>query len=103
MSEQFLYRFTPGARPELATNPDAWTAEDEQIADAHVAYLRAGAERGTVVMAGRSQDGIGPAIVILEVANRDEAEAFMNGDPFVADGLFGADLHPFRVAIAREG
>ena len=102
MPEQFLYHFLPGDRPELATDPDAWTEADERTAAAHFAHLERGAAEGTVVLAGRSQDGIGPAIVILEAASEDEARRFMEADPFVAGGLFGASLHPFRVALARE-
>lgn len=102
MSEQYLYRFGPGERPELATDPDAWTPSDERVFEAHFAYLTAGAEAGTVVMAGRSQDGVGPAIVILEVESQADAEAFIAGDPFVTNGLFTASLHPFRIAIDRQ-
>ncbi len=99
--QQFLYRFLPGDRPELATNPEVWTDDDRRIGSEHFAYLEAGAARGVVVMAGRSQDGIGPAIVILETATESEARRFMEHDPFVANGLFGAALHPFRVALQR--
>lgn len=100
---QFLYQFMPGPRPELATDPDAWTEEDEAIAADHFGYLQRATAEGTVVMAGRSQDGIGPAIVIIETADEEAARAFMNADPFVSSGLFGAELHPFRVALSREG
>jgi hypothetical protein len=54
------------------------------------------------LLAGRSQDGLGPAIVILETASEQEARAFMENDPFVASGLFGADLHPFRIALGSH-
>ena len=96
---QFLYTFTPGPRPELATHPEAWTTEDEAIAANHFAYLEAAATNGTVLLAGRSQDGIGPAIVILAAADESEARSFMENDPFVSSGLFGASLHPFRIAL----
>jgi len=96
---QFLYQFTPGPRPELTTDPDAWTAEDETIATAHFAYLEAATNAGTVLLAGRSQDGLGPAVVILQAAGEPEAKAFMENDPFVVSGLFGADLHPFHIAL----
>jgi len=99
---QFLYTFTPGRRPELTTDPDAWTDEDEAVAAAHFAYLEAATDAGTVLLAGRSQDGLGPAIVILEATAEQEARAFMEKDPFVVSGLFGADLHPFRIALERS-
>ncbi len=99
---QFMYVFTSGSRPELATDPEAWTESDEAIAEDHFSYLRRATEEGVVILAGRSQDGIGPAIVILEVASQAEAHQFMEQDPFVASGLFGADLHEFRVALQRS-
>lgn len=102
MSEQFLYRFVPGERPELADGPAAWTGEDRAVAARHVEYLEAGAAAGTVILAGRSQDWLGPAVVILEAEDEAEARRFMEGDPFVARGLFGAELHPFRVAVRRS-
>lgn len=102
MSEQFLYRFLPGDRPELSDGPDAWTDADQEVAARHVAHLRRGAADGIVVLAGRSQDWVGPAIVILEAEDESVARAFMESDPFVTSGLFRADLHPFRVAISRE-
>ncbi len=99
---QFIYVFTSGPRPELATEPEAWTESDEAIAEDHFSYLRQATEDGAVILAGRSQDGIGPAIVILEAASEAEARRFMEQDPFVASGLFGADLHEFRVALQRS-
>ena len=98
---QWLYMFLPGDRPELATDPEAWTEEDEQIAGRHFAHLQQALADGVLVMAGRSQDGIGPAIVVFEAADRDKATAFMNADPFVSSGLFGASLHPYRAALMR--
>lgn len=102
MTEQFLYRFTPGSRPELGESLDAWTDADKQIGEEHLAHLERGVADGIVVLAGRSQDWVGPAIVILEADSEAQARAFMEADPFVANGLFGAELHPFRIALERE-
>jgi len=99
---EWIYHFTPGDRPDLARNPAMWTEHDEQVASEHVAYISKAADDGTVILAGRAQDGIGPAVVILEMATVEEAEAFMRADPFVREGLFGADLHPFRAAFMRD-
>jgi uncharacterized protein YciI len=98
----FLYQFDP-VRPELVTNPDAWTEEDDRIAEAHFAYLKNATEDGIVLLAGRSLDGVGPAIVIIEAKSEDEARRFMENDPFVAGGLMRARLHPFRPALVRKG
>jgi uncharacterized protein YciI len=97
---QFIYLFE-AVRPELVTDPGAWTVEEQRIAGEHVRYLKGAAEEGTVLLAGRSLDGQGPAFVILEASSEDEARAFMEKDPFVAHGLMRATLHPFRVAFQR--
>lgn len=102
MTSEFIYHFTPGPRPELATDPEAWTEADEEVAAAHYQRLRSAAEEGRVILAGRSQDGIGPAIVIFRADTEVEARSFMEGDPFVAEGLFGASLHPFRAALVES-
>lgn len=98
---QFIYTFEP-TRPELVTDPGAWTEDEIATARAHFAYLQQGSEEGTVILAGRSQDGVGPAIVILEAASEAEARNFMQNDPFVASGLMRASLHPYRVALMRR-
>lgn len=96
----FVYVFDP-VRPEMVTNPDAWIDEEIRIAEAHFAYLQAATRAGTVILAGRSLDGIGPAVVILEAESENEARRFMENDPFVAGGLMRARLHPFRAALIR--
>ncbi len=99
--KQFIYVFDP-VRPELVTDPDAWTEEDTHIAHDHFAYLRKATEEGIVILAGRSIDGEGPAVVILETVTKTEARQFMENDPFVAGGLMRASLHPFRAALVRS-
>ena len=99
--KQFLYQFDP-VRPEMVTDPDAWTDEDNRIGAEHFAYLKRATELGIVVLAGRSLDGVGPAVVIFEALSEEEARSFMNSDPFVAGGLMRASLHPFRAALVRK-
>jgi len=98
---QFIYHFEP-IRPELVTDPDAWTEEDNRISEAHFAYLKKATQEGIVLLAGRSQDGVGPAIVIFEAETEEAASSFMENDPFVAGGLMRASLHPFRAALVRK-
>ena len=101
-SLQFLCQFHPGVRPELATDPSAWTEADDRISTAHYERLRQATEAGRVILAGRSQDGIGPAIVIFRAEPEDDARRFMEEDPFVSSGLFRASLHPFRAALVEQ-
>lgn len=98
---EFIYQFLPGDRPELATDLSAWTEADEQASRAHYERLQAAAGEGRVILAGRSQDGIGPAIVIFRAESEEDARRFMEEDPFVAQGLFHASLHPFRAALVE--
>jgi uncharacterized protein YciI len=100
--EQFIYIFE-AVRPELITNPDAWTEEDTRIAGEHFAYLKKATEEGIVILAGRSLDETGPAVVIFEADSEDQAQSFMQADPFVAGGLMHASLHRFRAALVRKG
>jgi uncharacterized protein YciI len=101
INKQFIYVFDP-VRPELVTDPDAWTDDDNRIAEAHWNHLVRATEEGIVILAGRSLDGIGPAVVIFEAASSDAAQRFMESDPFVKGGLMRATLHPFRAALVRH-
>ena len=98
---QFPYQFDPGHRPELATNTDAWTDEDNHVAGEHYERLRQATGDGTVLLARLSTDGRGPAVVILEAASEAAARHFMEHDPFVRNSLFTATLHPFRASLVR--
>lgn len=98
---QYIYHFDP-VRPELVTNPGAWTEAEVRNCQAHFAYLQKATREGGVLLAGRSLDVIGQAVVIIEVESEDAACEFMKNDPFVASGLMRASLHPFRAALVRE-
>ena len=100
--QQYLYQFE-AIRPELITNPEAWTEEDLKIVKAHFKYLQQATDDGIVILAGRSTDGRGPAIVILDLMSEESAREFMGKDPFVKYGLMKASLHPFRAALVRKG
>jgi uncharacterized protein YciI len=100
--QHYLYHFLPGERADLASNPDAWTEADNQIAADHFDRLKQALEEGILIFAGRSLDGIGPAVVVFKAADIEEARTFMQEDPFVKYGLFRAEIHPFRAALVRE-
>jgi uncharacterized protein YciI len=97
---QYIYQFE-AVRPEMLTDPDAWTEEDNRIAASHFEYLKNATTEGIVLLAGRSLDVEGPALVIFEAATYEEAIHFMENDPFVSHGLMRAELHPFRAALVR--
>ena len=97
---QWLYRIVP-SRPEMVA--DATDDEQRIVAD-HFAYLVDLRDRGILILAGRTQEGEGTfGVTIFEADDETAARAVMHADPAVAAGVFLATLHPYRVAVARDG
>lgn len=63
----------------------------ERVRPAHIAYLEANLDR--LIAAGAKLDDAGVtatgSIYILATDSREEAEAFVAGDPFVTEGVLG--------------
>lgn len=70
----------------------------------HLAYLQSEAKK--IVSGGALLDADGKprgSLLILDVADRAEAEAFAAGDPYAKAGLFeSAVIRPFR-QVYRDG
>ncbi len=98
---QFIYNMTP-VRPEMVDRPELWTEADNKRAEDHFAYLTKATEEGRLILAGRSLDVKGPAIVIFEADDEVAARVFMEGDPFVSQGFVTAEVYPFRVALQQK-
>lgn len=98
---QWMYVFGPGDRPELRTDPRAWTETDNAVGASHFERLRSGAVEGKVILAGLPLDPDGPAVVIFEADSEADAREFMETDPFVSEGLFTATLYPFVASLVR--
>ncbi|HWI32388.1 MAG TPA: YciI family protein [Microbacterium sp.] len=97
---QWLYRIVP-TRPEMVADP---TADEQRIVSAHFRYLVDLKERGVLILAGRTQEHADTfGITIFEADDEAAARAVMDGDPAVAAGVFAASLHPYAVAVARDG
>ncbi len=101
-TNQYIYHFAP-VRPGFRADPESMTPQEVASAERHFAYLKAATERRQVLLAGRSLDDAGPAVVILEAESPEAAQSFMESDPFVAEGVMRASLHPFRAALVRAG
>ena len=82
-SAQFLYvlRLVPRLREE-----QAWTNADHAIVGHHFAYLETAAERGQVILAGRTAEPLDRTfgLVVLKAADEAAARAFLDADPAVA-------------------
>ena len=100
-STQFLYvlRLVPRLQSEVA-----WTDADNAAIGRHVAYLQAAAERGQVILAGRTAEPLDRTfgLVVFEAADETAARRFMERDPAVAEKLMTAELHPYRAAVQRR-
>lgn len=69
----------------------------------HIAYLERHQDKialiGPTLNAAGQPDGM---MLILDVDDRREAEAFLAGEPFVTGNLFGTtDIRPWRAAMGR--
>ncbi|MDR7189723.1 uncharacterized protein YciI [Microbacterium sp. BE35] len=97
---QWLYRIVP-SRSEMVADA---TPEEQRIVGEHFAYLVELRDRGVLILAGRTQETEGTfGITIFEADDEPAARAVMNADPAVAAGVFVASLHPYRIAVARDG
>ena len=96
--DQFIYTIRPTRLEMLTEGP---TAEETEIVSQHFEHLKTLAEKGIVVLAGRTQtaDERTFGVVILNAATHDEAQDLVASDPAVREGVMGAELYPFRVAV----
>ena len=99
--QQFIYALE-AVEPAKAVSRDKWTEYDHETFALHLEHLEKEAQSRRIILVGRAQDGIGPAIAILECDDEEEARQLMASDPFVARGFARARLHPFRVAFSRN-
>ncbi len=98
---QYLYRLHPVRLGMLTQGP---TEDEGALVTAHVAYLQAGARKGQVLMAGRTQtaDEGTFGLVVLSAASFAEAENLMREDPAVQGGVMTAELFPFQIAVLSD-
>jgi len=95
---QFIYVVRPTRLEMLTAGP---TPEEDAIVGAHFEYLKELAEKGTVLLVGRTQnnDGSTFGLCIFEAGSEEEAREIMNRDPAVDRGVMNAELFPYRIAI----
>ncbi|NMH67504.1 hypothetical protein HF072_01625 [Bacillus sp. RO3] len=80
-----------------------WTAADEDIVQGHFQRLKEFKEIGVVILAGRTlnEEEHAFGIVVFEAEDKEKAEAFMQEDPAVKEGIMTGELFPYRVALLR--
>ena len=80
---------------------DGPTPDEEAAAARQFECLNGLNEKGTVLLAGRTQntDESSFGIVILEVDSEDAARAIQEADPDITIGIMRPELFPYRVAL----
>jgi uncharacterized protein YciI len=56
---------------------------------------------GRVILVGPTLGRVNTGVCVFEAADEAEAQAFMAGDPAIAEGFATGDLRPFRVSLLR--
>lgn len=79
------------------------TDQESRIVSDHFSYLKELAEKGTVILAGRTQntDHSSFGIVVLNAESEEEAQNIVQSDPAVKNRVMRAELYPYRIAILK--
>ena len=78
----------------------AATEEEKARIVMHFDYLKTLLADGKLVLAGMSTDDY-KNLVLIEAADREEAERIMTSDPAVSANVYQAELHPFQMVLSR--
>ncbi len=98
-TKQFLYKIQPTRIAMLSEGP---TEQEATIVGQHFAYLKGLTAQGTVLLAGRTlnTDERSFGIVVFQAESDAAAQAIVDGDPAVKQGVMNAELFPYRIALA---
>jgi uncharacterized protein YciI len=94
---EFIYLIHP-LRHEFFENP---TPREDEMMDAHYAYLKQATMDGIVLLAGPCLDETF-GVVILTADSETTARTFMLNDPSVISNIMLAELHPMKVSLMRR-
>ena len=91
--------------PTKAACRDNWTPQDQATFAERRANLERLKDEGALILAGGAQEvgGGGPAICIIEVDSEAEAQRIFAAEPFIKRGFATGTLHPYPIAISRNG
>ena len=96
----FLYKIQP-VRPSMLT--EGSTDTESKTVSEHFDYLKELTDKGTVVLAGRTQnrDYSSFGIVIFNAESEEKARDIMNNDPAVRNRVFRAELFPYKNSLFK--
>ena len=96
----YLYKIRP-VRPDMLT--EGSTESESKTFSEHFDYLKDLTEKGTVMLAGRTQnkDYSSFGIVIFKAESEEKAREIMNNDPAVKNRVFRAELFPYKSSLFK--
>ena len=98
----YIYKIQP-VRPDMLSQ--GATEDEARITAEHFAYLQRLLEDGTLMLAGRTltSDYSSFGIAIFDARDDEHMRQLTAADPGVAQKLFRAEWHPFRIALHAAG
>lgn len=99
--KQFIYKLTP-IRSDMLS--EGLTERENEVTEAHFAYLSDLKDKGVVKLAGRTTntDASGFGVVILMAEDEEAARLIMANDPAVRENVLAAKIFPFRIALMGD-
>jgi uncharacterized protein YciI len=97
----WLYRIQPSRLGMLSEGP---SPEEERTVGEHFEYLRGLADKGIVLLAGRTlnTDRSSFGIVIFKALDVAEARTVFEADPAVKAGVFKGEVYPYKTALGKH-
>lgn len=92
---QFICFLEP-TRPDLPENP---TPAETSAIDAHFAYYQKLLDKGSLVIAGRTQEPPYQGILIYEAPTKEDAISIAAQDPAITKGVLKARVQAFGTAL----
>lgn len=80
------------------------TEEEKKLVSEHFSYLQDLERKGTLILAGRTEntDNSSHGIVIYNSESEDRAREIMLDDPAVKKMLFRAEFFPYRISLLKQ-
>lgn len=98
---QYMYKIQPIRNDMLAKGA---TEEEKRLVSEHFSYLQDLEKKGSLILAGRTQntDNSSFGIVIYNAESEERAREIMLEDPAVKKLLFRAELYPYKVSLLKQ-
>lgn len=82
--------------------PDDPTPEESAAAMAHFEYYKELHTKGSLILAGRTQETPHTGILIFESENESDAHDIVNHDPAIIEGVFQSHVQKYQISLMRE-